>query len=573
MFNVQDDDSTIRLIFKGVSHTANVYVDDEKVGHHYDAYIPFDVLVPHMRAGDHELRVEVSNAFGPDSALHIPNDYYSYGGITRTVCVETLPETYISEIHCTPSYHGGQWSATTEVTIANTSSHAASINLSVDLAGKHAIFESIGIPANDTKTLTWEQAFDDITPWSCGEPRLYELHAELTTDDGHVTDDLIDRIGFRTVSTHGRKLLLNGKPIFLKGFNRHEEYGSFGSAVPFEAMMQDIGYIKDLEANAVRTSHYPNDELFLDLCDETGLLVWEENHARGLNLERMQNPNFDLQCAQCNEAMVTNHYNHPSIVIWGLLNECASNTVEGRAKYQTQFAQIRELDTSRPVTSATCQHFADLCLGFADIVSVNLYNGWYESGSTEDRLNREIAWIDANDGIDSNANYDNADAGGTDDAQAAAAAPLKPIIVSEFGASALYGQHDPFGSQKWSEERQAAILEDNLHAYLSSPDLTGIFVWQFADNRVSEEEWFLTRPRLHNNKGIMDEFRRPKLAYSTVKRMLHECDAQGHQQFYDIDKESRKEMIRTLAIENGLLPDTDRTVTNIDEYFKAGPSA
>ena len=256
-FNVQDDDSTVRLVFKGVSHTADVYVDDEQVGHHYDAYIPFDILVPHMGAGDHELRVEVSNAFGPDSALHVPNDYYSYGGITRTVCVEMLPETYIDGAHCMPSYHDGEWSATDKVTIANTSSHATSINLNIDLAGKHAIFESIGIPANGTKTVTREQAFDDITPWSCDEPRLYELRAELTTEDGHVTDDLIDRIGFRTASIHGRRLLLNGKPIFLKGLNRHEEYGSFGSAVPFEAMMQDIGYIKDLGANAIRTQPLP----------------------------------------------------------------------------------------------------------------------------------------------------------------------------------------------------------------------------------------------------------------------------------------------------------------------------
>ena len=160
---------------------------------------------------------------------------------------------------------------------------------------------------------------------------------------------------------------------------------------------------------------------------------------------------------------------------------------------------------------------------------MNLYNGWYESGSAEDRLKREVTWIDASDGMSGNTNHNDADEGGTDGTESAA--PLKPIIVSEFGASAFYGAHDPFGSQKWSEERQAAILEDNLHTYLSSPDLTGIFVWQFADNRVSEEEWFLTRPRLHNNKGIMDEFRRPKLAYSTVKRIFHECDAQGHQQF------------------------------------------
>jgi beta-glucuronidase len=518
-FHIRNDAAAVRLVFKGVSHTADVYVDGEHVGHHYDAYIPFDIVLPHLDRGEHELRVDVDNSFGPDSALHIPNDYYSYGGITRGVSIEALPEAYIKNMRCTPHLNDGGWSATTEVTIANISQENTTVDLQISMAGKEATYRSLEIPGQSEKTITWDENYDEITSWSCNNPQLYQVCAQLFTDDladdGQLIDDLIDRIGFRTVATQGRQLLLNNEPIFLLGLNGHEEYGSFGSAVPFESIVQDIQYFKDLGANAVRTSHYHNDELFLDLCEEAGILVWEENHARGLNLERMSNPNFDRQCAECNEAMVTNHSNHPSIVIWGLLNECASDTEGGRKKYEAQFSQIRSLDTSRPVTSATCQHFADICLDLGDIVSVNLYNGWYESGSTEDRLNREIEWIDSNDKpFDSATNK-----------TAGSATDLKPIIVSEFGASGLYGFHDQFGAQKWSEERQSQILEDNLHAYLNNKNLTGLFVWQFADNRVSEEEWFLTRPRLHNNKGIVDEFRRPKLAYGTVKRMFHEYSA------------------------------------------------
>ncbi|MBQ8137001.1 MAG: hypothetical protein IJ174_06170, partial [Clostridia bacterium] len=95
----------------------------------------------------------------------------------------------------------------------------------------------------------------------------------------------------------------------------------------------------------------------------------------------------------------------------------------------------------------------------------------------------------------------------------------KPVIVSEIGAGAIYGCHDPFGEAKWSEERQSAILEAQITALLSRPDVTGLFLWQFADVRVAEE-WAMKRPRTYNNKGVVDEYRRPKLAYGTVKRLF-----------------------------------------------------
>ena len=252
--------------------------------------------------------------------------------------------------------------------------------------------------------------------------------------------------------------------------------------------------MQEMNANAVRTCHYPNDERFLDLCDERGMYVWEENHARGFGLERMQNPNFDRQCRDCIDEMIENHYNHPSIVIWGILNECASETEEGRKKYAAQYAQIRSLDKSRPTTSATCRHLTDICLDIPDIVSFNMYSGWYKDVPIDETNRTEIDWIRKSGG-------DN-----------------KPIIVSEFGAAAIYGYRDR-AHCKWSEERQADIIRDNLKVYMNDEDICGVFVWQFADCRVTEEEWFATRARCHNNKGVVDEYRRPKLAFDTVKEM------------------------------------------------------
>ncbi|UUZ91978.1 hypothetical protein LJK87_41940 [Paenibacillus sp. P25] len=185
-----------------------------------------------------------------------------------------------------------------------------------------------------------------VEAWSPRSPRLYELELRLfTAEDGaSPMDDLIERVGFRTVTTKKGRIQINGEDIVLQGFNRHEDHPLVGAAFPLPLMAKDLDLMADMGANSVRTSHYPNDERFLDLCDERGFCVWEENHARGLSLEQMRNPNFIRQCEQVNKEMVLQHGNHPSIVIWAILNECASDTEEGRVHYKRQLEQIRALD-------------------------------------------------------------------------------------------------------------------------------------------------------------------------------------------------------------------------------------
>ena len=484
----------LRLEFKGVSHTADVFFDDVFVVHHYNAFTPFCGIVKDVTPGEHIIKVQVDNTFGEHSALHVPNDYYTYGGIIRPVAMEELGEVYVKNIHFIPYRRGDGWAAKMEIWIENLGTEQRRMDVTSQLAGI-VTKKSIEVDSGATVSVAWEQDYPQAESWSPENPRLYHWETLLCDETGATVDDYIDRVGFREISIRGARMYLNGEPIFLKGFNRHEDYGTIGSAIPLQLMVQDMDLMQEVGSNAVRTCHYPNDERFLDLCDERGMLVWEENHARGFGLERMQNPNFERQCADCIDEMITNHFNHPSIVIWGILNECASETPEGRAIYQKQYEQIKELDTSRPTTSATCRHFTDICLDLPDIVSFNMYSGWYQEISVLERHNQEMDWINS--------------AGGAG----------KPVIVSEFGAGAIYGFRDR-GRCKWSEERQADLIQENMEVYKEDERLTGVFIWQFADCKVTEEEWFATRPRCYNNKGVVDEYRRPKEAFDVVKKIF-----------------------------------------------------
>lgn len=484
----------IRLVFKGVSHTADVFVDGVHVKHHYNAFTPFyaDVF---LEKGEHEIKIEADNAYGENSALHVENDYYTFGGIIRPFIIEELGCAVINYIHFTPFKLGDTWRARVEVCVESKCESSCEYSLGLELDGEKFHLEKITLSPFEKKIYTNEFSFENVTEYSMENPKLYTIAATIYAN-GEAVDDLIDKVGFREIETRGKELLLNGKPIKIMGFNRHECYNSLGSSIPLQAMMRDLALIKEAGANSIRTCHYPNDELFLDLCDEMGILVWEEGHARGFDLKKMENPNFIPQSLDCIEEMIENHYNHPSIIMWGILNECASDTPFGRECYKTLYDKIDSMDSSRPKTSASNKNTTDICFDLEEIVSVNLYSLWYSFHP--DNVSKGIN--DIKDHMKETGNGN------------------KPFIISEIGAGAIYGYRNE-NSCKWSEERQAEILEKQLTASLEDDDVCGLFIWQFCDARV-DESWFYGRPGSNNNKGIVDEFRRKKLAFNVVKNIF-----------------------------------------------------
>ena len=484
----------LRFQFGGVSFRAKVSLDGQEIASHYGAYTAFDAIVPNVPEGQHTLTVEVDNRFGEDSALHVVNDYYSYGGITRPVVVEQLPDAFITRLHVTPILTDEGWKAAVETTIRHLADAPTAYSLRICI---HGLAEGEISVSLDAKAETVTSALidcPDAEPWQPLGPKLYTITAQLGKD-GQLVDDLIDRVGFRQVQVEGKDILFNGKKLLLKGFNRHEDYGAFGCAIPLSAMQQDLALMLDLGCNCVRTCHYPNDPRFLDLCDEQGILVWEESHARGLSEEQMRNPHFMEQTLLCTREMVQQHYNHPAIFIWGCLNECADNCEYGADCYRQTYQQLRELDKSRPITAALLERPGGLVFGDSDVVSVNLYPQWYNDKPVQTQIDQKLEEIRTHGG------------------------DYKPVIISEIGAGAIYGYHDPFGQAKWSEERQCAILRQQIETVLADTELSGVFLWQFADCRICDE-WFASRPRSYNNKGVVDEFRRPKMSYAVVKELF-----------------------------------------------------
>ena len=478
----------LHFVFKGVSHTAKVYLDGQKIADHYNAFTPFEVTVRGVYKGTHKLTVQVDNSFNEESALHVPNDYFTYGGINRPVIVEEVTDQFIERIHFRPFRDGGKWFGEIRVRVCCTK-EGVPVQVRILLGEKEvAVLE--GVSKGTSLILEKVLMFPDVEPYELNCPRMYYLTAQMM-QNGVAVDDLIERIGFREICVHGKQILFNDKVIRIKGFNRHEDHGIFGCAIPYEAMDHDLRIIKDLGANAIRTCHYPNDERFLDLCDERGILVWEEGHARGLSEEQMRHKNFRKQSLDCLEEMIDNHYNHPGIFTWGILNECASFSEYGREIYIEQFEFIRERDKSRPTTFASCHYKTDICMDLPDIVSMNIYPLWYHDAPANEYISQVYDWVQSTSGKG------------------------KPYIVSEIGAGAIPGYH-AWGDPRWSEERQAQILEAQLKGVFGHEDISGVFIWQFCDCRVPDGG-FYGRPRCMNNKGIVDEYRRKKLAYNIVK--------------------------------------------------------
>ncbi len=488
-----------RLMLDGVHHWCRIFVDGQPVRDHAGGFTRFGVDLP-PKSGTSELIIMVDNRFDSGrSPLHLEYfDWHHFGGVARGAELHRLGERWIESVRVTTTSIAPPQ---IEVVISYRSikaSGATTLSLAVD--GEMLLSESLSL-SEHSGTLVRTLEVPDAKLWSPASPNLHLLHVRLGGDDLRV------RIGLRKIAVWDQQILLNDVPLRLLGFNRHEAHPQFGHAVPEMVMVSDIQQLLDMGANFVRGSHYPQDGRFLDLCDEVGICVWSEAIGWQHTAEHLTDPHFVAgQLAHIDE-MVEAAYNHPSVIMWGILNESHSHDPACRSGYETLLGWLRELDSRRPLTYASNHPFEDLCLDLVDIVSVNCYPGWY--GTSIEEIPAEIDRIVAR--LDTSAQV------------------AKPLIISEIGAGAIYGWRDG-NEARWTEQYQARLLETVIrHLFVDRQRAAGLALWQFCDVRTSEAvQKILGRPRGFNNKGVVDEYRRPKEGYYAVKRAFRRLlDSRG----------------------------------------------
>lgn len=480
---------TARIVFEAVMTECKVWLDGAFLGGHYGGFCQFDFIVPDLTAGAHKLVVRVDNRFDDISIPQTVVDWYHYGGITRSVSVESLKGVSVTYAKCDYTLSDDLTSA--EVSFAVElygADRKKETRLTIVLGGETVFTQDLSVRKGSKRTVLIDKIkIDHIKLWGPDSPFLYDL--VFTTS----TDDLIDRVGFRKIEVINQSILLNGRKIELRGVNRHEDHPDFGMAFPPRLMKKDLDIIENLGCNTVRGSHYPNARIFLDMLDERGILFWSEIPIWGCGFseEALADKRVVARGLHMHAEMLKYYYNHPSIIIWGMHNEIQATCQAALDMTKLYYRYLKENGGNRLVTYATHLPLTDICLEYCDVISINQYFGWYY-GSRD-------SWKEFLRQFDERRNQ----LGFGD----------KPVIISEFGGAAAYGHHT-FDDVKWTEEYQSKLLEICLEEFHRCDYVTGFYVWQFCDMRSDKD---LAKARTLNNKGILNEYRKPKMAFFAVR--------------------------------------------------------
>src|ERR1017187_4090301 len=439
------------------------WVNGQKVCEHEGGFTSFNCDVTAViHAGANFVVAAVDNTRHEDNVPTLETDWWNYGGLTRAVSLIEVPETFIDQydVHL----------SRTEDSVIEGWVHLTGGNsgLKVEVEIPELGAKTSAVLSNEGRAEIHFSA-PALERWSPETPKLYKVQIRAGQDA------IEDLVGFRTIETRGTQILLNGKPIFLRGISIHAEapYRT-GRANTDNDAETLLGWAKEMGCNFVRLAHYPHDETMLRAADRMGLLVWSENPVYWAL--QFDNPKVLTKAEQQLDEEIGTSRNHPAIILWSMANETPNN--EARTQFiQTLAARARRLDPTRLITAALLVRadghtkIVDDSLGKAlDVIGVNEYIGWYEqhpetADVTEWRIDFE-----------------------------------KPLIVSEFGGDAKAGMHGG-DNDRWTEEYQANILGHQLGMLNRIPQLRGMSPWLLMDFRSPN------RPLV----GIQDEFNRKGL--------------------------------------------------------------
>lgn len=343
------------IVFNGVASAFYLYVNGQRVGYSQDSRTPAEFnLSPFLHEGANLLAVEVYRY--SDGAYLEDQDYWRLSGIFRHVYLWSpdMVDLRDYEIHAglTEDLRQGTLSVDAEATNAEGSAQELTLNATLlddsrrELASAKAELK-VAAQGKQNQSLHFPQL--NIEPWSPENPRLYSLLLELRDKKGKTIAAYAQRVGFRKIGIVNGQLLFNGKPVLFKGVNRHDHNPITGQFVTEEDMRADLFAMKRLNINAVRTSHYPNDPRFLDLCDEYGFYVISEanieSHGMGYGASSLaKDPSWGPAHLDRIRNMVEAFKNHPSVFAWSMGNEAGDGI-----NFENASAWLHKRDTSRLV--------------------------------------------------------------------------------------------------------------------------------------------------------------------------------------------------------------------------------
>jgi beta-glucuronidase len=492
VINLDDPQSARRFLhFGAANYKALVYVNGQKVGEHEGGFTPFAFdVTSRLQAGRNSIVVGVDSQHANDSVPTPITDWKNYGGLTRPVHLVSVPGTYVHDYFLRLA--GGELLATVRLG----GDDITNKKIRIEIPELNFIHEG-----NSDETGVASFAMEPpagLKRWSPDVPQLYDVTISISGDM------VSDRIGFRTISVDGSRILINGEPVFLRGISMHEEtLGEPPSRAFDEASARALlGIAKnDLHANFVRLAHYPHAEIMTRLADEMGLLVWSEIPVYW-DVE-FSNPETLALAQKTQEENIIRDRNRASIVFWSVANE-TPQTEERLAFLDKVIRHARKLDGSRLITAALHNvrgkggvYIVDDPLAeLIDVVAVNTYQGWYG--------NARLTKVPGNE-------WQNPSG--------------KPFLFSEFGAGALYGFRDP-GLEKFSEDFQAEYYKATLEMVKKVPGLTGLSPWILKD--------FQSPRRMHhayqdywNRKGLISPQGDKKQAFFVLRDWYSELAAAG----------------------------------------------
>ncbi len=419
-------------------------------------------------------------------------DFFPYGGIHRPVYIFTTPEHFINDI-------------TVKTFFLSLRKGKADINVEVNPDKNFYVYftledEGKGSVINGKFNEDFNTSFeiDDCRFWSIEDPHLYNLKIRLM-DNQDTIDEYTLKIGIREVKINGFKLLINNKPVFLRGFGKHEDFPITGKALNLPLLIKDFSLLKWVNANSFRTSHYPYAEEVLDLADKKGFLIIDEVPAVSLDFRHVTEQTLNNHKNSIKELLARDK-NHPSVIAWALGNEPnlagedEYHNGSGKKYWEEVFNYAKTVDNTRPLTVPNCPRAGqnDPVYFLSDFISINRYYGWYENpGQIElgvKRMEEEMDNI--------------------------AETFKKPILVSEFGTDTMPGFHSTEPAM-FTEEYQSEFIKAYCNLIESKEYTIGEHIWNFADFKTPQ----IFRRVVYNLKGVFTRTRDPKAAAFLLREL------------------------------------------------------